>query len=79
MIERHVTFEVLQGKEDAFEQLFIQEYRPAMSRMAGFVRLELLRASEVPLPITRWSSALKRWKPPPPGGPPLSTRRYPQN
>ncbi len=48
MIERHVTFEVLQGKEDAFEQFFVQEYRPAMSRMAGFVRLELLRASEAP-------------------------------
>lgn len=48
MIERHVTFEVLQGKEDAFEQLFIQEYRPAMSRMAGFVRLELLCESEAP-------------------------------
>ena len=46
MIERHVTFEVLQGKEDAFELFFVQEYRPAMSRMAGFVRLELLRASE---------------------------------
>ena len=48
MIERHVTFEVLQGKEDAFELFFVQEYRPAMSRMAGFVRLELLRASEAP-------------------------------
>jgi heme-degrading monooxygenase HmoA len=48
MIERHVTFEVLQGKEEAFEQFFVQEYRPAMSRMAGFVRLELLRESETP-------------------------------
>ena len=48
MIERHVTFEVLQGKEEAFEQFFVNEYRPAMSRMAGFVRLELLRESEAP-------------------------------
>ena len=48
MIERHVTFEVLQGKEEAFEQFFVQEYRPAMSRMAGFVRLELLCESEAP-------------------------------
>jgi len=48
MIERHVTFEVLQGKEEAFEQFFVHEYRPAMSRMAGFVRLELLRESEAP-------------------------------
>jgi heme-degrading monooxygenase HmoA len=46
MIERHATFEVLQGKEDAFEKFFVKEYRPAMSRMAGFVRLELLRESE---------------------------------
>lgn len=48
MIERHVTFEVLQGKEDAFEQFFVAEYRPAMSRMAGFVRVELLREQEAP-------------------------------
>lgn len=48
MIERHVTFEVMQGQEGAFEQFFAQEYRPAMSQMAGFVRVELLREQEVP-------------------------------
>lgn len=46
MIERHVSFNVLPGKEEAFERLFVQEYRPAMSRMPGFVRAELLRDQE---------------------------------
>jgi len=49
MIERHVTFEVLSDRGEAFEQFFVQEYRPAMSRMAGFVRVELLREQEAPL------------------------------
>ena len=48
MIERHVTFEVLSDKTDAFEHFFIHEYRPAMSHMAGFVRADLLRESEAP-------------------------------
>lgn len=46
MIERHVTFNVLPGKEQAFERLFVEEYRPAMARMPGFVRVELLRDQE---------------------------------
>jgi heme-degrading monooxygenase HmoA len=49
MIERHVTFEVLNGMADAFENFFIEKYRPAMSSMAGFVRVELLRLQESPL------------------------------
>lgn len=49
MIERHVTFEVIDGKADAFEQFFMEKYRPAMSTMAGFVRLELLRSYDNPL------------------------------
>ncbi len=49
MIERHVTFEVLSDRVEAFEELFINEYRPAMSRMAGFVRVELLREHDFPL------------------------------
>jgi heme-degrading monooxygenase HmoA len=49
MIERHVTFEVLNGMADAFESFFIEKYRPAMSSMAGFVRVELLRFQESPL------------------------------
>lgn len=48
MIERHVTFEVMRGQEQVFEQFFTQEYRPAMSQMAGFVRVELLREQETP-------------------------------
>ena len=43
MIERHVTFEVLPEHETDFERLFVQEYRPAMSRMPGFEKVELLR------------------------------------
>jgi heme-degrading monooxygenase HmoA len=48
MIERHVTFEVLIDKADAFEHFFVYEYRPAMSHMQGFVRADLLRESEAP-------------------------------
>jgi len=48
MIERHVTFEVLIDKADAFEHFFVHEYRPAMSHMHGFVRADLLRESEAP-------------------------------
>lgn len=42
MIERHVTFSVFEDKTQDFERLFIEEYRPAMSSMPGFVRVELL-------------------------------------
>jgi len=48
MIERHVTFNVLPGEEEAFEKLFVEEYRPAMSKMPGFVSLRLLREQEDP-------------------------------
>jgi heme-degrading monooxygenase HmoA len=48
MIERHVTFNVLPGKGQAFERLFVEEYRPTMSSMPGFVRVELLREQEDP-------------------------------
>lgn len=43
MIERHVTFQVISGKEQAFEHYFVSAYHPAMSGMPGFVRLDLLR------------------------------------
>jgi antibiotic biosynthesis monooxygenase (ABM) superfamily enzyme len=43
MIERHVTFDVLPEKNREFEQLFVEEYRPAMASMPGYVRVELLR------------------------------------
>ena len=56
MIERHVTFNVLPGKEQAFEHLFIEEYKPAMSSMPGFVRVELLRDQEDP---TQYQMAIR--------------------
>jgi antibiotic biosynthesis monooxygenase (ABM) superfamily enzyme len=42
MIERHVTFNVHSNKTSEFEKLFVEEYRPAMSSMLGFVKGELL-------------------------------------
>jgi heme-degrading monooxygenase HmoA len=48
MIERHVTFEVLPEHEIDFERLFVDEYRPAMSSMPGFEKVELLRDTEHP-------------------------------
>ena len=48
MIERHVTFNVLPDKGRDFEKLFVEEYRPAMSKMPGFVKVELLRSQEDP-------------------------------
>jgi heme-degrading monooxygenase HmoA len=46
VIERHVTFHVLPDKCLEFERFFSEEYRPAMSAMPGFVRVELLRQAE---------------------------------
>ncbi len=43
MIERHVTFDVLPGKLNEFEKLFVEEYRPAMASMTGYINAELLR------------------------------------
>lgn len=43
MIERHVTFNVFSDKAKEFEKFFVEEYRPAMSAMAGFIKVELLR------------------------------------
>lgn len=48
MIERHITFEVLPEKTGAFEKFFMGEYRPAMARMPGFIKVELLRHQENP-------------------------------
>ena len=48
MIERHVTFNVLSGKEADFEKLFNEEYGPAMSAKPGFVSVGLLREQEKP-------------------------------
>lgn len=46
MIERHVTFDVLPGKTHEFERLFIEEYRPAMASMSGYINVDLLREQE---------------------------------
>lgn len=48
MIERHVTFEVLPDQTETFEKFFAEHYRPAMSRMAGFIKVELLREQNAP-------------------------------
>lgn len=48
MIERHVTFDVLPGKMHEFEMLFVEEYRPAMAQMTGYVNVDLLREQEKP-------------------------------
>jgi antibiotic biosynthesis monooxygenase (ABM) superfamily enzyme len=43
MIERHVTFDVIPGKEKEFETLFKEEYSIAMARQAGFISVTLLK------------------------------------
>ena len=46
MIERHVTFNVIPGKEKDFETLFKEEYSIAMSKQPGFVSVVLLKEHE---------------------------------
>ncbi|MBS3919679.1 MAG: antibiotic biosynthesis monooxygenase [Deltaproteobacteria bacterium] len=46
MIERHVTFHVIPGKEKDFEALFKEEYSVAMSKQTGFVSVVLLKEYE---------------------------------
>ena len=46
MIERHVTFNVIPGKEEDFEALFKDAYGIAMSKQPGFVSVTLLREHE---------------------------------
>ena len=46
MIERHVTFSLIPGKEKDFEALFKTEYSIAMSRQPGFVSVMLLKEHE---------------------------------
>ncbi len=46
MIERHVTFNVIPGKEKDFEKLFKEEYSIAMSRQPGFVSVTLVKEHE---------------------------------
>jgi antibiotic biosynthesis monooxygenase (ABM) superfamily enzyme len=46
MIERHVTFHVIPGKEKDFEDLFKEKYGVAMSKQPGFVSVTLLKEHE---------------------------------
>ncbi len=46
MIERHVTFNVIPGKETDFETLFKTAYRIAMSKQPGFVSVALLKEQD---------------------------------
>lgn len=46
MIERHVTFILIRGKEKDFEALFRQDYGVAMSKQPGFVSVTLLKEHE---------------------------------
>ena len=47
-IERHVTFHVLAGKTEQFEQFFQSQYRPAMAMIDGYIKAELLKDTENP-------------------------------
>jgi antibiotic biosynthesis monooxygenase (ABM) superfamily enzyme len=46
MIERHVTFNVISGKEKDFETLFKEAYSIAMSKQPGFISVTLLKEHE---------------------------------
>lgn len=48
MIERHVTFDVIPGREAAFEDLFKTKYSTAMAKQPGFVSVGLLRQQDQP-------------------------------
>jgi antibiotic biosynthesis monooxygenase (ABM) superfamily enzyme len=43
MIERHVTFNIIPGKEKDFETLFKDAYSSAMSKQPGFISVTLLK------------------------------------
>jgi heme-degrading monooxygenase HmoA len=57
MIERHITFNVLPDRTEAFERFFAERYRPPMVSFPGFVSASLLRAVE---PTTTYVMVL-RW------------------
>jgi len=46
MIERHVAFHVIPGKEKDFENLFKNEYSIAMAKQRGFISVTLLKEHE---------------------------------
>ncbi len=56
MIERHITFTVHPDSTGAFEAFFARQYRPAMSKSSGFVKVELLREADS---TTRYQMVLR--------------------
>jgi heme-degrading monooxygenase HmoA len=48
MIERHVTFHLHDGQQEAFAQYFRERYRTAMAETPGFVSASLLGSQEAP-------------------------------
>ena len=46
MIERHVTFHLISGKEKDFENFFKNEYTFAMAKQPGFLSVTLLKEHE---------------------------------
>ena len=46
MIERHVTFNVIPGKEKEFTTFFKETYSIAMSKQPGFISATLLKEHE---------------------------------
>jgi heme-degrading monooxygenase HmoA len=56
VIERHITFDVLADRTDAFERFFVDRYLPALTASPGFIRAELLRELEAP---TRYQMVLR--------------------
>ena len=56
MIERHITFDVLPDRADAFERYFTERYRPPMAASPGFISAHLLRETE---DATRYQMVLR--------------------
>ncbi len=56
MIERHITFDVLPDRTDAFERYFSERYRPPMAASPGFVSAALLREAD---DATRYQMVLR--------------------
>jgi heme-degrading monooxygenase HmoA len=48
MIERHVTFYIHEGQNEAFARYFRERYKTAMAETPGFVSASLLGSQEAP-------------------------------
>lgn len=60
MIERHVSYEVSADKAQNFERFFVNQYRPPVAEMPGFIECILLRESDDPTHyqmVFRWETA----------------------